>query len=150
MSALKSDHHLQESTHFSAVFFEKTATQASLYIYDPYYCAITVSHEMRDYLRRHDIKVYVADTARSYALNGTSFAYAIQDIEKLKQASSSVAYEIDTKKAGPPAFKLSASFKYNGLEMKRVYLQLLVDTAQEKTSDTKADERSSDALAFIV
>lgn len=124
-----------EDTHFSAIVYEKLSDgTGSLYVYDPYR-GFTLSSSMQNDLKAQGIKLYISDTPRSYALKGTSFAYAIQDIERLSGVSDAISYKTYVSEAGPPVFKLEKPFKYNGLEVKREYFQLMVDTVDEVSCD---------------
>lgn len=115
--------------HFHAIVYEKSGDgSAQLYVYDPYR-GTSITTALLDYLHAHQISIFYPDTPRSYALKGTSFAYAIGDIERLFHQTTQHAIVND--KNGMPAFKLGSPFRYNGLEVKRSCFQLLVDTVEE-------------------
>ncbi len=123
-----------ELTHYYAVVYEIINGKKSLYAYDSYRNP-TVSDAMQTFLAKHQIQLYYSDTPRSYALKGTSFAYAIYDAEKLRNTHT--CYEIIESNEQIPhhQFKLSSLFRYNGLEAKRACFQLLIDTdAQDVAS----------------
>lgn len=119
----------ENDCHFHAIVYEKACDgSAQLYVYDPYRGS-AISSTLQDFLQEHRITIYYPDTPRSYALKGTSFAYAIGDTERLYHQTTQHAIVND--KDGVPVFKLGSSFRYNGLEEKRRCFQLLVNTIEE-------------------
>lgn len=133
----------KDDTHFHAIVYEKFSNNtASLYVYDPYK-GFKISPFIQRLFSQLNITLYSSDTPRSYALKGTSFAYAINDAEKLLQAPAPNRHEVATLEDGNRIFKLDRQFRYNGLEAKREYFQFLVDNVEQSKNDIEIENIST-------